>query len=87
MAGGLKGAGGMVYSPGGGQPRFTGVVPGSPLAIAGIKDNDLLISVEGAPVKGLNFHQLNALLLSPSGFSRSIKIKSGEVSRTVILKF
>lgn len=68
-------------------PRIATVVPKSPAAVAGLVPGDIVTSVDGVSVAGLNGQGVWALLASaPVGTEAKIVIQRGATTKTVTVK-
>ena len=72
---GLMGAGGLVYRDNTGKVRFVGIVENSPLSGAGIRNNMILIKIEGESLENKSMEELNRLLLRPKGTILKLLVK------------
>jgi carboxyl-terminal processing protease len=63
--------------------EVTAVVPGSPAGRAGLAPDDVLVSADGHPLRGLSAEEAGRYIRGPEGTSVTLAVRSGGGERTV----
>ena len=61
-----------------GYPVVSGILPNSPALKAGLRSNDVILSVDGRDTHGLTQDQASALIRGPAGTTVTMHVRSGD---------
>lgn len=85
LSGAFEGIGATI-SVRGGRPTIVSTLPNSPARKAGLKPGDVLVAVDGKPVRGLTLQQIVTFVRGPVGTRVKLRLRREGVAKPVELE-